>query len=1096
MTVREGSGDEAGDATDDVGGHLPSRSPAAGLTRLGGGLPTEHPFGGRFWVLTPSDDEGEDEIAMDVASPSPVAGSLRYLCRTPEEVGDRDLNDSVQEAARRAIKRVRRRQMQREAAMDFMAMEGVVSITGAEVINLAGVVLSIMCVVAWDKAAVADMVSTLAAVIKHRWSSQNNGGRGGSFQPRFRGNTEGVPARGPIDAELLHQTVQAVVAAVTAAQKVTDVASVPVSNGVVGTSGQPVSVGALGEVPQQNDKVTEPLVVQGNAKENDGAGPVKKKKEDKEACFRCKKPGHFIDDCTTPYCELCESVHHVSSACHLLQAAKPTAILHGYANEALMFFEMPCGAFKSKVENPKLAKVSVEGEELTIPEIIEYMKKIVPYEKFHWEVFHYKDNIYRVKLPSKHEVQRLKNFGSYVCPQKETVLFFDFWSSVEEPLYMLPEVWVRVDGVPSDMRSDYLSLWGIGSLFGKTLDVDMAFTRKNKRLRIKIGCLDRNLIPADSDVFIRRGFYKLRFEVETRQIIPEVNMTEANQDKDGGGDPNNGFGEFNGHNDMEMDARGGAENATSNKDGQVGNVVQNGAEGMQESIEQLEGITIGSLNVPLSPIGNAISEQKLAGINTVVKPILHAPYMSLNNKICADFHTDLPFVLFSSGLPRDRASAACGDSLSADRGSHVSSCGDQPSGRPGDLLAAAAPNVVPPAVQEQGSSAANAGEGPRASNGELQSVPVGHAGVLCGSRMGIKAGSSVVMTAGSSSLSPTVLTQTIMQTVQSAKAADYGVQINHSDDDEPMMRSLVENQSGLDVLANGMAPGVPLLNPNFSDSETALDLSFLQSESSIDGADSLEPGDTHIGEDMGNSFAQMKGAKLAHGCPNKMRDASLVNNVGELPIHFESPSITTIHTPSLSVVENDSVSHCPSIEEVIAFGGIPKPNMDVRSSSRLGGQPNADMPQMEKAMKMAQLRDESAASGKLIIPMHSIINIPDSEIVRRADRLGISLGNSVGEIGNSVKGIKMVEEERILTILEKKKNDIENLEEGMDTLVLSKVSTLCEDLIDDEDNTIDLDDHLDHLKPVVKVKKNRQRKVYDTNNIRKSTRKRIKKQFS
>jgi hypothetical protein len=90
----------------------------------------------------------------------------------------------------------------------------------------------------------------------------------------------------------------------------------------------------------------------------------------------------------------------------------------------------------------------------------------------------------------------------------------------------------------------------------------------------------------------------------------------------------------------------------------------------------------------------------------------------------------------------------------------------------------------------------------------------------------------------------------------------------------------------------------------------------------------------------------------------------------------------------------------------------------------------------------------------------------------------------------------MVEEARILTILEKKKNETENMEEGMETLVLSKVSTLCEDLIDDDVTTLDLDDHIEHLKPVVKVKKIRQRKIYDTNNIRKSTRKRIKKQFS
>jgi hypothetical protein len=79
---------------------------------------------------------------------------------------------------------------------------------------------------------------------------------------------------------------------------------------------------------------------------------------------------------------------------------------------------------------------------------------------------------------------------------------------------MLLEVWVRVSGVPSDMRYDYLSLWGVGSLFEKTLDVDMPFTRKNKMLRIKIGCLNRNLIPADSDVFITRGLFKLHFEVE------------------------------------------------------------------------------------------------------------------------------------------------------------------------------------------------------------------------------------------------------------------------------------------------------------------------------------------------------------------------------------------------------------------------------------------------------------------------------------------------------------------------------------------------------------------------------------------------------
>jgi hypothetical protein len=179
-----------------------------------------------------------------------------------------------------------------------------------------------------------------------------------------------------------------------------------------------------------------------------------------------------------------------------------------------MFFELSCGAFKAKVENPKLAKVTVDGDSMTIPELIDQLKKIVPSEKFVWEVFHYKDNIYRVKLPSKHEVQRLNNFGTYICTDRNACLSFDLWSSLEEPLYTLPEVWVRVSGLPNDIRSYYLSLWGVGTLFGKTLDVDMAYTLNNKVLRMKIGCLDRNLIPPNSDVFIRRGFFKLRFKVE------------------------------------------------------------------------------------------------------------------------------------------------------------------------------------------------------------------------------------------------------------------------------------------------------------------------------------------------------------------------------------------------------------------------------------------------------------------------------------------------------------------------------------------------------------------------------------------------------
>lgn len=74
----------------------------------------------------------------------------------------------------------------------------------------------------------------------------------------------------------------------------------------------------------------------------------------------------------------------------------------------------------------------------------------------------------------------------------------------------------------------------------------------------------------------------------------------------------------------------------------------------------------------------------------------------------------------------------------------------------------------------------------------------------------------------------------------------------------------------------------------------------------------------------------------------------------------------------------------PSLESVIAFGGIPKEAaIEVRSSARLGGRPDADSTQMEKTMKNASVRDMSSYSGINPRP-RSILDIPDHEIANKA----------------------------------------------------------------------------------------------------------------
>ncbi|XP_047087058.1 uncharacterized protein LOC124698622 [Lolium rigidum] len=65
---------------------------------------------------------------------------------------------------------------------------------------------------------------------------------------------------------------------------------------------------------------------------------------------------------------------------------------------------------------------------------------------------------------------------------------------------------------------------------------------------------------------------------------------------------------------------------------------------------------------------------------------------------------------------------------------------------------------------------------------------------------------------------------------------------------------------------------------------------------------------------------------------------------------------------SMGIASSPLTDARPTVEEVIAFGGISRPS-GVRTSKRLGSQANVDMPQMEKAMMNAQLRDVSACAG-------------------------------------------------------------------------------------------------------------------------------------
>jgi hypothetical protein len=90
-------------------------------------------------------------------------------------------------------------------------------------------------------------------------------------------------------------------------------------------------------------------------------------------------------------------------------------------------------------------------------------------------------------------------------------------------------------------------------------------------------------------------------------------------------------------------------------------------------------------------------------------------------------------------------------------------------------------------------------------------------------------------------------------------------------------------------------------------------------------------------------------------------------------------------------IMNTPASKSFSHEEVTAFGGIKSQEANgIRSSGRLRAQPNADATQLQKAMLLAQRRNESFSQGTS--QSHSLLNFPDTQIIHNATTLGVSMG--------------------------------------------------------------------------------------------------------
>ena len=162
---------------------------------------------------------------------------------------------------------------------------------------------------------------------------------------------------------------------------------------------------------------------------------------------------------------------------------------------------------RPRVENTRLGRVAVSGGIMTIPEIVAQLQYLVPDEQYQWDVQQMEDNVFRANFPSRMDLVRVRRFGNYNVPHTQITLSFDFWRKDVEPVWTADDVWMRVHDLPPFALDDFLALWAFGDLFGKTIDIDMAYTRANNVLRILITSLDPTIIPASLDMKIRKDLF-------------------------------------------------------------------------------------------------------------------------------------------------------------------------------------------------------------------------------------------------------------------------------------------------------------------------------------------------------------------------------------------------------------------------------------------------------------------------------------------------------------------------------------------------------------------------------------------------------------
>ncbi|KAJ1256667.1 hypothetical protein BS78_K333900 [Paspalum vaginatum] len=263
------------------------------------------------------------------------------------------------------------------------------------------------------------------------------------------------------------------------------------------------------------------------------------KTKSKPYCFRCLTKGHTAALCKTNIlCDECGSEDHVTKSCSPYKNLKFAAIPSGYAVDGLGFYNIPYSGSKGgDNKSTTLAEINIIDGILSAANVETELKRLVP-GVWDWKVVD-KGTYFLAIFPSNDELKRMVEWGPVLAKcAKATLVIAEKSDEGEYVRFEIPKVSVQFRGLPKDLLENFNILWAVGSALGVSRKVDLKFTREHKIARIKVGCLEPDLIPEFISILIGEHVYDIQFRTE-KNIDPE-NPVPINMDLDPMGDDDNG----------------------------------------------------------------------------------------------------------------------------------------------------------------------------------------------------------------------------------------------------------------------------------------------------------------------------------------------------------------------------------------------------------------------------------------------------------------------------------------------------------------------------------------------------------------------------